>query len=131
MGEYLGLILLGGILEDPVAIFQGIKRPYFGDGLDNFVFAYISCPLVSYTYYPSDIFRGTGPHEVRPPTNASVFTVFVSLARSVVEEAVKEFGPEDQEVRGAILGWEWTKASAGNPRMPDLFSTRYRRMVWP
>lgn len=81
MGEYMGLILLGGVLEDPVAIFQGIKRPYFSDGLDNFIFAYTSCPRISYTYYPGDRFRGTGPHEVSPPTNRSIFTVFVESCK--------------------------------------------------
>jgi hypothetical protein len=132
MGEYMGLILLEGVLQDPIHIYQGIKRPYFGDGLDNFVYAYTCSPLVSYTYYPGDRFRGTGPHEIAPPAQEAVFTTFVTLARSVVKEAVEEFGPDDQDIRGVILGWEWTKASPGsNPRVPEAFPSRYRRRVWP
>jgi hypothetical protein len=98
----------------------------------TFVFAYTCDPLISYTYYPDDRFRGTGPHEVASPDKDSVFTVFVTLARTMVEEAVKEFGPEDQDIRGTILGWEWTKATPGKrPRVPESFLTRYRRRVWP
>jgi hypothetical protein len=38
IGEYMGLILIEGVLQDPAAIFQGIRRPYFGEDLDNFCF---------------------------------------------------------------------------------------------
>jgi hypothetical protein len=132
IGEFMGLILLEGILQDPPQIYQGIKRPYFGEGLDNFVYAYTCDPLISYTYSPRDQFDNTGPHEIEPPRRDSVFTVFVTLARPVVEDALRELSSADQDVRGTILGWEWTKATPGmRPRVPEAWRTRYRRRVWP
>ena len=131
MGEYSGLIFSEGVLQSPTAIFQGIRRPFLADGLDNFVYAYVSAPHISYTYYLRDRFDGTGPHEVPAPGLPSVFVVFVTLARSVVSEVEQEFHLANQDIRGVILYWEWTKASATDRLLPDGHAERYRRRVWP
>jgi hypothetical protein len=128
LAEYVGIIVAGEVLQSPTAIFQGIKRPFLGDGLDNFVFVYISNPPETFHYYPRDRFAGTGPYPDYAPEN-SVFVVFVSLAPPVVEAGRKELGSTDDSIRGVILGWEWTSASQGNPRLPKGFGTRYRRQV--
>jgi hypothetical protein len=130
LGEYMGLIFSGGILESPVAIFQGIKRPYLSEGLDNFVFVYVSNPKCTFYYALRDRFKGTGPHEDGAP-KSSVFVVFVSMAPSMIQAAIANGNSADDTVRGVILAWEWTPASLNDPRMPEFYQTRYRRMIWP
>jgi hypothetical protein len=130
LGEYMGLIFSGGVLEDPVAIFQGIKRPYLSEGLDNFVFVYVSNPKCTFYYALRDRFKGTGPHEDGAPKE-SVFVVFVSMAPNMIQAATASGNSPDDGVRGVILAWEWTPASSDDPRMPEYYQTRYRRMIWP
>ena len=129
LGEYVGLIFGDGVLEIPVAVFQGIKRPYLRDGLDNFVFAYVSNPKATYCYAPRDRFEGTGPHVDAAPKD-SVFVVFVSMAQSMLQESTSEGHSADDGVRGVILAWEWTLASSDDPRLPEFYQTRYRRTLW-
>lgn len=50
MGEYAGLILGQGVLIRPSAIYQGLKRPFHGPGMDETVYAYVSRPAMSFTY---------------------------------------------------------------------------------
>jgi hypothetical protein len=128
LAEYVGLIVGDEVLQHPIAIFQGIKRPFLDDGLDDFVFIYISNPEETYHYYPRDRFEGTGPYPDYAPSN-SVFATFVSLAPPVVEAICKDLGSTDDNIRGAVLAWEWTTASEGDPRLPNGFATRYRRRI--
>jgi hypothetical protein len=125
LGEYVGLIYGMGILENPVAIFQGLNRPIFGGSLDASVYVYVNKPHVSFTFSVS------GPHS--PPTQTaaptdSVFVSFATLAKDVVDDVRATLPGET--IGGAILYWEWTLADASVPHLPDGYQTRYRRLVW-
>jgi hypothetical protein len=125
LGDYVGLIYGMGILENPVAIFQGLNRPFFGGSLDASVYAYINKPHTSFTFAIS------GPHAPPTPIAApadSVFVSFVTLAKDVVDDVRATLPGET--IGGAILYWEWTLADAMVPHLPDGYQTRYRRPVW-
>ena len=82
MAEFQGIIRQEGVLLAPTAVFKGIRRPMHSEGVDNFVFVYVSSPTCDYRYVK--------PHydavdSVSPPTQ-SVFVTFVSRAPSIVRE---------------------------------------------
>jgi len=129
LGEYVGLIHKDGVLEDPVAIFQGLNRPYFGTSIDGSVHVYVATPPVSYTFTGVSAHSGQGPLPIPAPRN-SVFAMFVTFAKDVVDDVQGTFASPADTIGGVILYWEWTMADSSAPDLPDGHQTRYRRMVW-
>ncbi len=127
LGEYAGLIWGMGILENPVAIFQGLNRPYYGNSVDSSVYVYVNKPHTSFRYSVGDQFTDADPAQIPPPVD-SVFISFVTLQKDVVDD-VQTTLPRDT-IGGVLLYWEWTMADSSVPHLPDGYQTRYRRTVW-
>jgi hypothetical protein len=128
LGEYVGLIFGASVLLDPVAIFQGLNRPFRGPGVDETIYAYVSTPGWNYTYAPPAN-STEDPRRVLPPSE-SVFVTFVSFVQSVVDEAKASLDPADRAIDGVVLYWEWTIASRSQPSLPREHQERYRRPIW-
>ena len=118
------------LFESPVALFQGIKRPYLAEGLDSFVYVYASNTAITSYYSIHDRWKNTGPHVDAPPDN-SVFTIFVSLARDMIERMLVNENSPGTDVRGVILAWEWTAAAVEDCRLPEAHQTRYKMHLRP
>jgi hypothetical protein len=129
LGEYAGLIFGLGVLNHPAVIYQGLKRPFLGPGVDDTIDAYVSRPHLSYTYRPEKILTNAELRTLPAPIN-SVFIAFVSLAIGVVEEARIASRPAGPEIDGAVRYWEWTMASESDPNIPRDADSRYGREVW-
>lgn len=127
LGEYVGLIYGLGILENPVAIFQGLNRPYFGSSIDSSVYIYVNKPHLSFTFAGVDPYSGKGPTQIRAPVD-SVFVSFVTFAKDMIDD-VQATLPGDT-IGGVLLYWEWTMADSSVPHLPDGYQTRYRRTIW-
>ena len=128
LGEYVGLIFGASILLNPVAIFQGLNRPFRGPGVDETIYAYISTPGSSYTFTPPES-STESPRRVPPPSE-SVFVTFVSFLESVVDEVKASLALADRTIDGAVLYWEWTISSRSQLSLPREHQERYRRPVW-
>jgi hypothetical protein len=50
LGELAGLIIQDEVLKTPTGIFKGVKRPLLREGVDDFVFAYVTCPTLTYKF---------------------------------------------------------------------------------
>ena len=129
IGEYVGIIVGECTLFDPVAIFQGLKRPFAGPGKDETVFVYVSNAQTSYAFSPGTKNTDLGPQRMAPPAEL-VFVTFVSLSPDVVDDVRQSLDPIDQAIDGAILYWEWTQASRSQVWFPRDHEKRYRRLVW-
>lgn len=129
MGEYAGLILGEGVLIDPTVIYQGLKRPFHQPGMDENVYAYVSRPDRSFTYRTAGVVSPDKLVRLQAPLE-SVFIAFVSLTPHMVEQEVVP-SPDDREVAGTVLFWEWTMASESDANLPRDADTRYGRKVWP
>jgi hypothetical protein len=129
LGELGGLIFGDQILLQPVRIFKGLRRPLLREGVDDFVFAYVSKPSVTYKF-PLRPRIDQKPDVLLPPTDA-VFVTFVTLSRDVVHEVAMKEGIDSGRCRGVILGWEWTCADPNDGSLPENHGNRYRRSVWP
>jgi hypothetical protein len=129
LGEYAGLIFGIGILNHPTAIYQGLKRPFLGPGVDDAIYAYVSRPAVSHTYRPAKILTNAELQTLPAPLGC-VFIAFVSFTTGVVEEAGITSQPADPEVDGVVRYWEWTMASESDPNIPRDADSRYGREVW-
>lgn len=130
LGELVGLIFGDAVLSAPIAIFQGLRRPYKGEGVDNFVYAYVSRPRCTYSFKPNQRNERRKPDVLVPPKH-SVFVTFVTLQREMVEGAERILSQAGAGARGVVLGWEWTFAAPENPDLPQGHGQRYRRRVWP
>jgi hypothetical protein len=129
LGEYAGLIYGSGVLTRPTAIFQGLLRPFLGPGVDDTIYAFVARPDGSFTYrderrLSSEQLIGIGaPRE-------SVFIAFVSMVEGVISETQTGLHPEDPEIRGAVLYWEWTKASETAPDWPSSIKYASPWLEW-
>jgi len=126
LGAYQGILRQESILLRPTAVFKGIKRPVHSEGVDNFIFVYVSSPECDYRY--------SKPHykavdSMLPPTQ-SVFVTFVSRAPALVRSLQSSLGCSMDDFQGVVLGWEWTLASQTDTALPDNFAKRYTRRVW-
>jgi hypothetical protein len=129
LGEYAGLILQEGVLAAPTAIYQGLRRPLDRPGVSATVYAYVSRPQRSYTYRTPGVVTPDRLAVTAAPVD-SVFIAFVLLNPLMVHEALVE-RPDDREVAGTVLFWEWTMASEAMPDLPRDDGDRYGRKVWP
>jgi hypothetical protein len=127
-GQLSGLILGDQVLVNPTALFKGVKRPLHSDGVDNFVFIYVSKP--QYTYRFSK-WKGKSrePDTLLAPAN-SVFVTYVSLTRPVVAEVQKLLQSTEIAFRGTILGWEWIHECPERTLLPIHHASRYKRVIW-
>jgi hypothetical protein len=130
LGEFAGLIRNSQVLVSPTAIFQGLLRPFFDEGVDDTIYAYVSRSQVSFTYRDEKRLTSQQLRAI-PAPRESVFVAFVSTAADVIEEAKTDLHPESPEIQGAVLYWEWTQASEATPDWPVDSPLRYRRKVWP
>lgn len=126
MGQFSGIIRQDQCLLSPDAIFKGLKRPLHSKGIDNFVFAYACNPPANYRFDPSR--PNSGPDIVVRPRN-SVFVVFVSLTRPMLNDSQRILSCPVGTFRGVILGWEWTPEAPGT-NLPLDYRTRYTKEIW-
>jgi hypothetical protein len=127
-GQLSGLILRDQVLVNPTALFKGVKRPLHSDGVDNFVFVYVSKPDYTYRFSKWKGKKGV-PDTLLAPAN-SVFVTYVSLTRPVVAEVQKLLQHQEIAFRGTILGWEWVHECPENPLLPINHATRYKKSIW-
>jgi len=101
LADLHGQIMAHRVLQTPYAIFQGLKRDMIAGDLDSFVYAYMTKPIVRYSYMSSEI--GERLEASSEPAN-SVFAVYVTLNRDVIRSSLAEFESAGQELRGLVLG---------------------------
>lgn len=122
------------VLLDPVAIFQGLKRPmHFGHmNADDDVLTYVSLPPHCYRFKHHRDYGGVLEIKERPLR--SVFTAFISLhpthvdgARRVLHNA--QTRADENRPDGVLLFWEWTLADPKDVNLPEEHETRYEKRL--
>lgn len=145
LGEYCGLVHgalrepidndikypVGHGLDNPTAVFRGLKRPFLDHNLDKGVHIYITNPGVAFDYPADRQFSGAGPRQQPVPHNA-VFATYVDFSLRAIDElkASADYrGPAN--AAGVVLYWAWTRASVLDPHLPHEYRTRYEQQVHP
>lgn len=105
-------------LDDAVACFQGVNRPYVDEADGASVLIYVLNPLVSISYEPSMLCLAKA---VRVP-KSTVLTVQVKMVDSLREPVVG--------VSGVVTRLEFVSSSADHPTLPKGFEKRYARSLW-
>jgi hypothetical protein len=116
------------VLRKPIAVFQGLKRPLRDQTLDEETYIHVSNPPFT-CYYKDHVNFGGVIKQEKPPIE-SVFTVFASLNRDLVDAALADMSGSAHNINGVILLWEWTDRSPENPSLPFEYGTRYVRELW-
>jgi hypothetical protein len=127
LGELVGLIIQDSVLEMPTGIFKGLRRPLLREGVDDFVFAYVTRPSLTYKFALGARNDHHTPDKLIAQDD-SVFVIFVTLSRDIINEVAMTY--EEAQCRGVVLGWEWTCADPDDPNLPEQADKRYRRRIW-
>jgi len=119
-----------GILEQSIALFRGLLRPFNENGDDKEGHIFVSNPKHDYAYNADRTSESGRPLQVVPPHD-SIFATFVRFGEEIVaphRQEIKSFGGND--VGGIIVGWEWTFCAPSERSLPNDFATRYDERIW-
>ena len=98
------------------AIFAGLERPLKSDDNGEEIYIYLTKPEYFYRLIPSMTC-------IAKLENSPDNTVFACYVRRKSPETGSNFS-------GMILSWEWVKASADDPKMPERHEERYGKLLW-
>ena len=107
-----------GSLVDPAACFRGINRPHLQETNGDSVYVYILNPSHTLQWHSSMVCVAK---LVSVPPN-TVLAIYVRLTDAL------QIGNND--IGGAITGWEFIPADERDPLLPEGYRTRYIEEVW-
>lgn len=104
-----------GTSREPVAVFQGIKRPHKAEHDGNSVLVYVFNPSHTLAWHSG---LGCVAKVVQAPAD-TVFVVYVDTCTAIPKGVI-----------GTITGWEFIPADPEVPALPKDFGGRYGRLLW-
>jgi hypothetical protein len=129
VGQYAALVHGEGYRSGLVgahALFSGLHRPLNESRDEDEIYTYVMSPNETFTY--PDKTHGSVVSAARPKD--SVFVAWAAIARERPFTRKHVLEPIPASVHGIVTGWEWAKADAADPSLPDAFNDRYKRREW-